>query len=1104
MNHVNDQDNNTKQQKFKRALVIDNFDDLMDTQEETPNDGGGDGNDLRPINGELEFELAAVDEMSSCIGLDQEMDEDEARSEATFRYTVENVSKMKESQLSPPCIVRNLPWKIMVMPRSSQTQERQNQRSLGFFLQCNGESESTTWSCYAVAELRLLSCKEGQEPFSRKIQHLFYTKENDWGFSHFMLWQDVLDPDKGYIKDDSITLEVHVVADAPHGVSWDSKKHTGYVGLKNQGATCYMNSLLQTLYFTNQLRKAVYKMPTESDDSSKSVALALQRVFHELQFSDKPVGTKKLTKSFGWETLDSFMQHDVQEFLRVLLDKLESKMKGTCVEGTVPKLFEGKMASFIKCKNINYTSTRVETFYDIQLNIKGKKNIYESFRDYVSTEILDGDNKYDAGDHGLQEAEKGVVFQSFPPVLHLHLMRFQYDPVTDCSVKFNDRFEFYDKISLGEYLQAEESTNANYTLHAVLVHSGDNHGGHYVVFINPAGDGKWCKFDDDVVSRCTKQEAIEHNYGGQDEDISMAVKHCTNAYMLVYIRNSELENVLQEVKEEDIPQELVDRLQEEKRLEYIRRKERNDAHLYMTVNVLLEDSFDGHQGNDLYDPERALYRVFRIRKQATLHEFLELLSDSLKYPIEQIRVWPFSSRTNQTCRPTLIEAEADLQKSMSMCAENANPWPVFVELVPPDSGLTALPPFDKDTDVLLFFKLYDPKNKKIHYAGHHYMPVTAKVQELIPILNERAGFPPDTELALYEEIKPNMVEKIENMTESLEKVLEELMDGDIIVFQKEERDNEMDLFYRVEVIFCDKSIPHDPGFMMELSLRMTYDQMAKAVAQRVGTDPYLLQFFKCQNYKDLPGHPLKCTFEGTLKDLVAYCKPKTKKIFYQQLSIRVNELENKKQFKCIWVGLSLKEEKEIILYPNKNGTVATLLEEAKKQVELSENGSGKLRLLEINCNRLLPGPKEDVLLESLTTIGTKAYRIEEIPKDEVNLADDEMLVPVAHFHKDVFSPFGIPFMFKIKHGEPFTKVKDRLLKKLGVQEKEFEKFKFAIVSMGKPQFITEEADYYINLAEFRTTSSQALQRPWLGLDHVNKAPKRPRINYLEKAIKIYN
>jgi len=32
-----------------------------------------------------------------------------------------------------------------------------------------------------------------------------------------------------------------------------------------------------------------------------------------------------------------------------------------------------------------------------------------------------------------------------------------------------------------------------------------------------------------------------------------------------------------------------------------------------------------------------------------------------------------------------------------------------------------------------------------------------------------------------------------------------------------------------------------------------------------------------------------------------------------------------------------------VLYPNKNGTVKDLLDEAQKQVQLSENGSGKLR-----------------------------------------------------------------------------------------------------------------------------------------------------------------
>lgn len=93
--------------------------------------------------------------------------------------------------------------------------------------------------------------------------------------------------------------------------------------------------------------QAVYQIPTEDDAPTESVALALQRVFYHLQTSNEPVGklhslcfspyrrssrvnetgTTELTKSFGWKSLDSFLQHDVQEFNRVLQDKLESKMK---------------------------------------------------------------------------------------------------------------------------------------------------------------------------------------------------------------------------------------------------------------------------------------------------------------------------------------------------------------------------------------------------------------------------------------------------------------------------------------------------------------------------------------------------------------------------------------------------------------------------------------------------------------------------------------------------------------------------------------------------------------------------------------------------------
>uniref|UniRef100_A0A2R9A546 Ubiquitin carboxyl-terminal hydrolase 7 n=1 Tax=Pan paniscus TaxID=9597 RepID=A0A2R9A546_PANPA len=370
--------------------------------------------------------------------------------------------------------------------------KRPHQKSVGFFLQSNAESDSTSRTCHAQAMLKIINYGDDEKSFSRRISHLFFHKENDWGFSNFMAWSEVTDPEKGFIEDDK--------ADAPDEVAWDSKKQTGYVGLKNHRATCYINSLLQTFFFTNQLRKAVYMMQTEGGDSSKS-----------------------LTKSFGWEILDSFMQHDAQQLCGVLLDNVEKKVKGTCVEG--------KMVSYIQHKEVDYRSDRREDYYDIQLSIEGKKNIFESFVDYMAEEQKLGNMAH--------RKQRKVKFLTSPPVLHLQLMRFMYDPQTNQNIKINDRCEFPKQLPFDEFLKKTDPKDpANYILHAVLVHSRDNHGRHYVVYLNPKGDGKWCKFDDDVVSRCTKKEVIEHNYGGHDDNLS--VPHCTNAYVLAYIRESKL------------------------------------------------------------------------------------------------------------------------------------------------------------------------------------------------------------------------------------------------------------------------------------------------------------------------------------------------------------------------------------------------------------------------------------------------------------------------------------------------------------------------------------------------------------------------------------
>jgi len=72
---------------------------------------------------------------------------------------------------------------------------------------------------------------------------------------------------------------------------------------------------------------------------------------------------------------------------------------------------------------------------DIQLNVKGMKDLEASFRNYVEVEKMEGDNKYQAEGLGLQDAQKGIIFESFPPVLHLQLKRFEYDIQRDAMVK---------------------------------------------------------------------------------------------------------------------------------------------------------------------------------------------------------------------------------------------------------------------------------------------------------------------------------------------------------------------------------------------------------------------------------------------------------------------------------------------------------------------------------------------------------------------------------------------------------------------------------------------------------------------------------------------
>lgn len=112
---------------------------------------------------------------------------------------------------------------------------------------------------------------------------------------------------------------------------------------------------------------------------------------------------------------------------------------------------EGKTLGVVECKNVEYKSERREPFLDIQLNVKGCASVYDSFDKLIEVDELVGDNKYDAEQHGMQDAIKYTKLESTPPVLFLHLKRFDFDLQALQQVKINDRFEFPSHLDLDQH-----------------------------------------------------------------------------------------------------------------------------------------------------------------------------------------------------------------------------------------------------------------------------------------------------------------------------------------------------------------------------------------------------------------------------------------------------------------------------------------------------------------------------------------------------------------------------------------------------------------------------------------------------------------------------
>ncbi|KAL9081920.1 MAG: hypothetical protein Q9159_006904 [Coniocarpon cinnabarinum] len=1077
-------------------------------------------------------------------------DDLETLAESTYTWHIREWNTLPRKLHSDTFECGGAPWKVLFFPFGNAQNE-----ACSFYLEQGFEKPPEDWYACVQFMLVLWNPNEPNIQMRHNATHRYNAEESDWGFTKFCELRKLVRwnaEGRGLLEEDAanLTAFVRVIKD-PTGVLWhsfnnyDSKKETGMVGLKNQGATCYLNSLLQSLYFTNTFRKAIYQIPTENEtDARDNSAYALQRLYYQLQSSDNAVSTAELTASFGWESRQIFEQQDVQELSRILMDKMEERMKGTTAEKTLSDLFVGRMKTYISCINVDFESSRPEDFWDVQLNVRGNATLDDSFRDYIQVETMDGDNKYFAEGYGLQDAKKGVIFESFPQVLHLQLKRFEYNFQADAMTKVYDRYEFPNVWDASPYLadSADKSEPWIYHLHGVLVHSGDLNAGHYYAFLKPEKNGDFYKFDDDRVTKATVKEALDENYGGdftnQINGLGVAQRNpytrtwskqrFMSAYMLVYIRESRLDNVLQSAETSDIPKHLEVKLNEERAELERRRKEREEAHLYMQVLIASDVNFNEHQGFDIFPgtnthnyqllaPDApSLPRVKKVLKSTPLATFTEIVAEEMGMDTDLIRPWGLVGRQNGTIRPDtpLIWDNVTIEEAAQKIQARMPPLRIWVETAQRrEDGTPDFYDFETltnsknpETPTLLFLKHFDAKAQTLKGAGHVYIGKHKKISELGPLIQEKMGWPQNTNLRLFEEIKIKMIDPMNTKKTFGES---ELQHGDIVCFQEilseEENKTLQDqgkytdppkfydyLWHRTDVWFADRTEQDndDKIFKLELSKIMSYEQVTQKVGQHLGVPPTHLRFSTVhsstnkprQFVRGLPTQTLSSIFSPTYSAYGAVMNTRSDCLMYEILEMPLSELETKKLVKISLLTEGIAKEQIVEVLVSKSGCVADLINPLAKKAGLSDDFVEHIRLYEAHSGKIYKELQLDGGVQSFNEWVT--IYAERIPDEERNasLEKGDRAVYCFHFDREVSKTHSIPFKFIVKPDEPFSKTKARLAERTGFKDEQMKKMKFAVVSRGtlpRPDYIQDDEEV---LTE-KLISSEDM----LALDHVNRA-----------------
>ena len=420
-------------------------------------------------------------------------------------------------------------------------------------------------------------------------------------------------------------IQIFLPKTNPHPSSSPNHQNP-FTGLYNHGNTCYLNSLLQTLYMTPQFKSSIlqWKYNSSSQPSKPDcIPYQLKKLFSRLQLQLRPnEETIPLTRSFQWNHNEILEQNDIQELLHLLLDAINERF--------IYDIFQGSLASTIKCDVCNRTSIHNETFIDLSLPVKTAskhlcEDLQQSFMKLFSVEKLEKDNQYYCEQCKCKvNADKYYTMTTFPQVLICALNRFEYNFKFDCKKKINNKLAFPLVFNVKDYIP-NKMNDINYELYSIIVHSGSARGGHYYAVIK-CGDDKWFKFDDSHVSEVNMNDLIEVLYGSEQTD--------TSAYMFLYKNTSTSVNDSNNSSTNiEIDEDVLKDIQHDEELYKQKQEEEKERMSYINLTTF----YDGRYGK------------IKIKKYETVQELKIRIYELYKLTIniDDCRIRVFNSKNNK-------------------------------------------------------------------------------------------------------------------------------------------------------------------------------------------------------------------------------------------------------------------------------------------------------------------------------------------------------------------------------------------------------------------------------------------------------------------------